>query len=65
MPSPLMPVSRQEMNRKLSEICARYDLDYWVWTPVDFPLSDAARRKAALEQHESLGRDCPRLDAVF
>lgn len=63
--NPLMKVSREEMNRALSEICARYEIDYWVWTPADFPLKDAARRKAALEQHEALYQACPRLDAVF
>jgi hypothetical protein len=65
MKGPLMPVPREEMNRALSEICARYNLDYWVWTPADFPLGDAARRQAMLERHEALYRACPRLDAVF
>lgn len=64
-PSPLMPLPRGEMNRRLSEICARYELDYWVWTPADFDLKDAARRKAALAEHEEFYGDCPRLDGVF
>ena len=64
-PSPHMTVPREEMNRLLSEICARYDLDYWVWTPVVFDLSDQARREAELEKHVSLYHMCPRLDAVF
>lgn len=63
--SPLMPLPRDLMNRKLSEICARYELDYWVWTPADFDLADTAKRVAALEKHEQLYRDCPRLDGVF
>ena len=53
------------MNRILSEICDRYDLDYWVWTPVVFNLRDGARREAELEKHALLYRTCPRLDAVF
>jgi hypothetical protein len=53
------------MNRKLSEICARYELDYWVWTPADFDLRDAAKRAATLAEHEKFYRDCPRLDAIF
>jgi len=61
----LMKVSRQEMNRTLGEICARYDIDYWVWTPAAFSLDDVPLRKAALEQHESFYRSTPRLDAVF
>jgi len=63
--SPHMPLPRDVMNRRLSEICARYELDYWIWTPADFDLKDAARRAAALEQHERVYRDCPRLDGVF
>ena len=32
------------MNIRMSEICRRYDQDYWVWTPADFDLTDVARR---------------------
>ncbi len=64
-PSPPMTVSRDEMNRLLSEICDRYDLDYWVWTPVVFDLSDETKRAAELQKHVALYRACPRLDAVF
>jgi hypothetical protein len=63
--SPLMPLPREVMNRRLSEICARYELDYWVWTPADFDLKDATKRAAALAEHEKFYRDCPRLDGVF
>jgi len=64
-PSPHMPVSRPEMNRRLSEICDRYDIDYWVWTPADFDLNDTARRARALDDHEAFYKECKRLDAVF
>jgi hypothetical protein len=64
-PSPHMKVPRDEMNKALSDICARYDLDYWVWTPVVFDLNDVAQRAAELKKHESLYAACPRLDAVF
>jgi len=63
--SPHMTVPRKEMNRLLSKICDRYDLDYWVWTPVVFDLNDQAKRVAELRRHESLYRACPRLNAVF
>ena len=53
------------MNRRMSEICAKYDLAYWVWTPADFDLKDEAKRAAALKAHEELYADCPRLDGVF
>jgi hypothetical protein len=64
-PSPHMPVPRSEMNVRLSEICDRYDLDYWVWTPVVFDLKDQAKRAAEIERHVSLYKACLRLDAVF
>jgi len=64
-PSPHMTVPRDEMNVLLSRICDRYDLDYWVWTPVVFDLHDQARRATEIERHASLYRACPRLDAVF
>ncbi len=63
--SPHMPLPREVMNRKLSEICARYELDYWIWTPADFDLKDTGRRSEFLQKHEGLFRDCPRLDGVF
>jgi hypothetical protein len=64
-PSPHMSIPRSEMNVCLSEICDRYDLDYWVWTPVVFDLKDQAKRAAEIERHASLYKACPRLDAVF
>lgn len=64
-PGPLMRVPRSEMNVRMSEICDRYDQDYWLWTPADFDLTDADRRAKALREHEALYRACPRLDAIF
>ncbi len=63
--NPLMPLPRDVMNQRLSAICARYELDYWVWTPADFDLRDTAKRVAALEKHEMLYRRCTRLNGVF
>ena len=63
--SPHMPVPRAVMNHKLSEICARYEMDYWIWAPADFDLKDAVKRTEHLNKHEALFRDCPRMDAVF
>ena len=63
--SPHMPLSRAVMNRKLSEICARYEMDYWIWAPADFDLKDTAKRTEHLDKHAALFHDCPRLDAVF
>ncbi|MEK7793017.1 MAG: glycoside hydrolase family 20 zincin-like fold domain-containing protein, partial [Candidatus Hydrogenedentota bacterium] len=63
--TPLMKVSRREMNRRMSEICQRYGLDYWVWVPADYDLNDAAARAKGIDAHEELYRDCPELTGVF
>ncbi len=63
--SPHWRVPRAVMNRQLSEICEHYDVDYWVWTPVTFDLTDQKLRLKELELHESFYRDCPRLNGVF
>lgn len=64
-PSPVMKVSRDVMNRELSAICAKYDLDYWIWSPATFDLNDQEKRQALLEQHDAFFAECPRLDGVF
>jgi len=63
--TPVMKIDRREMNRRMSEICDRYGLDYWVWTPADFDLKDAEARAKALDKHEELYRDCKELTGVF
>ena len=63
--TPIMPISRAEMNRVMSSICDKYDVDYWAWTPADFELTDLAKRADALKFHEAFYKDCPRLDAIF
>ena len=63
--SPVMPMPREVMNRRLSEICARYELDYWIWVPAVFDLTNTVKRAELLQQHEALFRECPRIDGVF
>jgi hypothetical protein len=60
-----MPISRKEMNIRLSEICAAYDMDYWVWTPATFDLRDTEKRTNMLNTHEQFYKACPKLDQVF
>ena len=64
-PSPVFTLPRAVMNRRISESCARYDLDYWLWMPADFDLKDQPRRAQELEKVDALFRDLPRLDAIF
>lgn len=63
--TPVMKVSPEAMNRALSEICGRYDLDYWAWIPAVFDLREIDKRTAFLQRHEAFFADSPRLDAVF
>jgi len=60
-----MPMPRQAMNRRLSEICRDWDLEYWVWTPATFALDDTEKRSAELERHEAMYAECPVLSGVF
>lgn len=64
-PSRLMQISRPEMNLAMADICARYDVDYWLWVPVEFKLPDAEKQQAFLKQQEDFYRACKRIDAIF
>ena len=64
-PGVLMRLPREEMNVRMSEICERYDQDYWLWTPADFDLADTVKRARAIQEHEALYKACPRLDGIF
>ena len=53
------------MNLKLSELCAKYDIDHWEWVPVEFLLPNLKKEAKFLDQQEEFYKACPRLDAVF
>ncbi|MEI7422974.1 MAG: hypothetical protein WCK18_12805 [Prolixibacteraceae bacterium] len=63
--NPLMKYSREVMNKKISEICHEYGLDYWVWTPADVDLSNPDKFKAEVARHAEFYKNCPYLDAIF
>lgn len=63
--SPHFKIPAEEMNIRMSEICRKYDMDYWVWTPATFDLKDQVKRKQELELHEAFYKACPRLDHIF
>ncbi|RAJ99743.1 hypothetical protein LX87_01439 [Larkinella arboricola] len=65
IPSALFPIPPKEMQIRMSELCQKYDMDYWVWTPATFDLTDGVKRKAEIERHEAFYRACPRLDHIF
>ncbi|MEA3366102.1 MAG: hypothetical protein U9Q79_10740, partial [Candidatus Hydrogenedentes bacterium] len=62
---PHLPVPRSEMNVAMSKICERYGIDYWVWVPATFDLSETERRAKSLDIHEGFFKSCPLLSAVF
>jgi hypothetical protein len=62
---PLMKWSSEDMNRRMSEICRDYGLDYWVWTPIDLDISDESNLIKEAEKHIALYRNTPKLDDVF
>lgn len=64
-PSVHMKVSREDMNIRLSEICQKYDAEYWVWTPASFDLKDKKQRAEEVQKHEEFYKAYPRLDGVF
>ena len=63
--SVLFPIPPEEMNIHISELCALYGIDYWIWTPVSCDLSDLVKREAELERAEAFYKKCPKLDNVF
>ena len=63
--SSLMKYSRRDMNKIQSQICQRYGLDYWVWTPADFDLKNTELRDKELAKYDELFHDCPELTGVF
>jgi len=63
--SPHFKISRAAMNVKMSAICDRYDIEYWVWTPATVDLTDENLRREQLELHEANYKQVPRLDNVF
>ncbi len=63
--SPHMKIPRGEMNLKFGELCAKYDLDHWVWVPVQFEVPNLAKEAAFLKKQDDFYRNCKRLDAVF
>lgn len=64
-PSPVMKVSRRDMNIAMSRICARYDLDYWVWVPADFDLKHEEKLAKHLADYEDFLGYTERLDNIF
>ena len=65
-PHPLMKYSRERMNVEFAKLCIKYDLDHWLWVPVEFSVAaDTRKADDFLEQQARFYSVCPRLDAIF
>ncbi len=58
-------VHPQEMEVELSKICAKYEADYWVWTPAPRDLTKKNAHEEGLAQQEAFYARCHRLNGVF
>lgn len=63
--SPHVKTDPQRMEVEISRICAKYDADYWVWTPAPRDLSAPGAHQEGLEKQEDFYARVPRLNAVF
>jgi len=62
---PLMPVDPWQMTTELSRLLDSYDLDVWLWLPLQrADVSKPADRKRTLEERDRLFASMPRLDQV-
>ncbi|MBS1668718.1 MAG: hypothetical protein JST58_15180 [Bacteroidetes bacterium] len=63
--SPHFKLLPDDMNANISAICNRYDLEYWIWVPAQFDLTDTAKRNHYLYRIEKICKMSVRLDGVF
>jgi hypothetical protein len=63
--SPLMPIPPAEMNRHISELCAAYGIENWIWTPATIDLKNQELRDKELSKNEKIYKELPQLDGVF
>lgn len=64
--SPHFPLPPMEMMVSMSQLCADYGLDVWIWYPaMDTDYSDAKTVESALKEWGEVFKKLPRVDAVF
>lgn len=63
--SPHFKLAPDVMNAKISSICDKYGLDYWVWVPAQFDLTDTVKRNRYLQHIEKICRMSVRVNGVF
>jgi hypothetical protein len=64
--SPHFPLPPMEMMTGMSQICADYGLDVWIWYPaMDANYADPKTVEHALSEWAEVFKKLPRIDAVF
>lgn len=63
--NPLVKAPKREMNRAISQLCQRYGLDYWLWSPVTVDLKDEGKAAQLLDEFTGHFRNAPALTGVF
>ena len=63
--SPHFKIAPDEMNKRISEICQDYDLDYWMWVPAQLDLNDKDKRNRYLSTFEKICGYSARINGVF
>ena len=64
--SPHFPLPPMEMMAGMSQICADYGLDVWIWYPaMDADYADPKTVEHALAEWAEVFKKLPRIDAVF
>lgn len=63
--SPHFPLTQPQMHYAMSDICDRYGIEYWVWTPAEVDVSNPTLRNGLLAQYRAIYQNCARLDGVF
>jgi hypothetical protein len=66
IPDPLMPLNTWDMTVALTALLDAYDMDVWLWLPLeDNATEDPQRRAATLLDRDQLFAACKRIDHVF
>ncbi|MEJ1240599.1 hypothetical protein WBG78_20820 [Chryseolinea sp. T2] len=63
--SPHFKEKPSEMNIFISQLCQKYNLEYWMWIPAQFDLKDVALRNKYLATFEQICKESVRIDGAF
>ncbi|MGC3943263.1 MAG: hypothetical protein QM762_01780 [Chryseolinea sp.] len=63
--SPHFKEKPAEMNIFISQLCQKYNLEYWMWIPAQFDLKDVALRNKYLATFEQICKESVRIDGAF